>query len=103
MAHALSGAEFETLIEEAQEYAVELAFAPHDNGEDGDPRACIVDDPESDEESEDPRACLVDDDTDSDEESDEESEECPHCLAEDTEDTDSDEECKTSFSRPSST
>lgn len=101
MAHALSDAEFETLIEEAKEY-VELANGAsdvwHDNGEDEDPRACLVDNPESDEESEDPRACLVDDDTDSDEVC---PYNCPYCPAEDT---DSDEECKTSsFSCPSST
>ena len=109
MARALSGAEFEALVEEA----VELARARNGAaiGEDEGPRACILDDPESDEESEDPRACLVDNDTtDSDEsdvcivclgtgtDSDEESGLCPYCLGDST---DSDEECKTFFSRPS--
>ena len=115
MARALSGAEFEALVEEAVELARDhngAAGVPDATGEDEDPRACIFDDLESDEESEDPRACLVDNDTtDSDEESDvclvclgagtdseEESGLCPYCLGDST---DSDEECKTFFSRPS--
>ena len=68
MARALSGAEFEALVEEA----VELARARNGAaiGEDEGPRACILDGPESDEESEDPRACLVDNDTTDSDESD---------------------------------
>jgi hypothetical protein len=74
MADALPDAEFETLIEDAQEYvevtrarigAPDVADAVD---EDEDPRAFLVDNTDSDEESEDSHACLVDNSTDSDEE-----------------------------------
>lgn len=95
LADALPDAEFETLIEDAQEYveATRARIRSPDVAdvvdEDEDPRAFLVDNPESDEESEDPRACLVDN-TDSDEES----EDSHACLVDNS--TDSDEECKSS-------
>ena len=92
MADALPDAEFETLIEDAREYveATRTRIRATDvTDADEDPRACLVDNPESNEESEDPRACFVDN-TDSDEDS----EGSRACLVDNS--TDSNEECKLS-------